>query len=106
MMLLPLLERTFKPEIRLRAASASDADAPDGGSNCLRPTDSARRLTGSGIGAGGSKRLGPIAWATCIARSQLVRISISAPITLSESLLDWKVGLVPSIGSTALLSTT
>ena len=105
-MLLPLLESTFKPKIILRAASVSVADAPDGDSNCLRPTASATRLTGSGTGAGGSKRLGPIAWATCIARSQLVRISISAPITLSESLLDWNVGFVPSIGSTALLSRT
>src|SRR5438445_12875022 len=84
MMLLPFVETALNPELTTPAAAVSVAAAPELGSN----------------------RLGPIAWATCTARSQLVRIAISAPITLSTSLLDVPEGFAPSIGSTALLSRT
>ncbi len=91
-MLLPLLEITFKPEAMLPAASLSVADAPEGGSNPFRPIARATRESKSW--GGGNNRWGPIAWATCMARSQLVRISISAPITLSASLFDRSRGFL------------
>src|SRR4051812_28308152 len=58
----------------------------------------------------GSSRFGPIAVATCIARSQLVRIFASDPITFSLvrpkplETLDWADW--PSTGSTGLRSRT
>ena len=79
MMLLPLVEIAFKPELMMPAAALSVAAAE----GCLRPIAWATLVSRSV--AGGSNRLGPIAWATCTARSQLVRISISAPMTLSVS---------------------
>ena len=103
-MLLPLFAMTFRPEAMLCAASPSVADAPDGGSNRCRPI--ARTSLENGSWAGGSSRWGPRAWATCTARSQLVRISISAPITLSPSLLDANPAFSASTGSTPLLSRT
>ena len=82
-MLLPLFEITFKPTMMLRAASLS---------------------VGSLVV--GNNRRGPMAWATWTAKSQLVKISISAPITLSASLLDEDPAFSASTGSTPLLSKT
>jgi hypothetical protein len=100
-MLLPLFAITFRPEAMLCAAAPSVADAPDGSSNLCRPIALTNREKGSW--GGGNSRWGPSAWATCTARSQLVRISISAPITLSVS-LGGPTGFAPSAGSTPLLS--
>jgi hypothetical protein len=79
MILLPLVETAVNPELTTPAAAVSVAAC---------------------------NRLGPMAWATCTARSQLVKIAISAPITLSLSLLVVPEGFAPTIGSTALLSRT
>ena len=76
-MLLPLFEITFNPEVMRRPLHFL-LRAAEG---CLRPIAWATLVSRSV--AGGSNRWGPSAWATCTARSQLVRISISVPITLS-----------------------
>ena len=89
MILLPFVETALNPELTTPAAAFSVGAAE----TCLRPI--ALRTLDSRSVAGGSNRLGPIAWATCTARSQLVRIAISAPITLSVSLLDVPEGLRP-----------
>ena len=102
-MLLFSLETTFKPELMALAALPSVADAPEGGSNPFRPI--ARRIRESKSWGGGNNRWGPSAWATCTARSQLVRISTSAPITLS-AWLEAAPAFSASIGSTPLLSVT
>ena len=103
-MLLPLLESTFNPEAMLLAAAPSVADAPEGGSNPFRPIARATRESKSW--GGGNSRWGPIARATSMARSQLVRISISAPITLSASVFAPELAFSASTGSMPLLSRT
>src|SRR5262245_7155542 len=103
MMLLPLSEVTFNPEAMLLAAASSVADASEGGNNRLRP--SAWTIWLNQSWDGGSNRWGPSDWATCTARSQLVRISISALITLSAS-VPVAAPALSAWGSTPLLSKT